>query len=95
MRPLVGLSTRPTRVAFHAIDTGSFGFAAPSLMAVQPYRCRDAKSDRFQNKLKGRKEGRTTTVHANIIPWGHKTADFVALGFQDSDEDEDEEDHEE
>ena len=33
--------------------------------------------------------------HAKIIPWGHKTADFVALGFQDSDEDEDEEDHEE
>ena len=26
---------------------------------------------------------------------GHKTADFVALGFQDSDDDEDEEDHEE
>ena len=40
------------------------------------------------------------TVHpvvqyAKIIPWGHKTAGFVALGFQDSDEDEDEEDHEE
>jgi len=33
--------------------------------------------------------------HAKFIPWGHKTADFVALGFQDSDEDEDEEDHEE
>ena len=33
--------------------------------------------------------------HAKIIPWGHKTADFVALGFQDSDEDEDEDDHEE
>jgi hypothetical protein len=33
--------------------------------------------------------------HAKIIPWGHKTADFVALGFQDSDEDDDEEDHEE
>ena len=33
--------------------------------------------------------------HAKIIPWGHKTADFVALGFQDSDEDKDEEDHEE
>ena len=32
--------------------------------------------------------------HAKIIPWGHKTADFVALGFQDSDEDEDEDDHE-
>jgi hypothetical protein len=25
---------------------------------------------------------------------GQKTADFVALGFQDSDEDEDEDDHE-
>jgi len=35
------------------------------------------------------------TVHAKFIPWGHKTADFVALGFQESDEDEDEEDHEE
>ena len=34
--------------------------------------------------------------HAKIIPWGgHKTAGFVALGFQDSDEDEDEDDHEE
>ena len=33
--------------------------------------------------------------HAKIIPWGHKTADFVALGFQDSDEDEDEDDHDE
>ena len=32
--------------------------------------------------------------HAKIIPWGHKTADFVALGFQDNDEDEDEDDHE-
>jgi hypothetical protein len=34
--------------------------------------------------------------HAKIIPWGHKTADFVALGFgnQESDEDEDEDDHE-
>ena len=32
--------------------------------------------------------------HTKIIPWGHKTADFVALGFQDSDEDEDEDDHE-
>ena len=32
--------------------------------------------------------------HAKFIPWGHKTADFVALGFQDSDEDEDEDDHE-
>ena len=32
--------------------------------------------------------------HAKLIPWGHKTADFVALGFQDSDEDEDEDDHE-
>ena len=32
--------------------------------------------------------------HAKIIPWGHKTADFVALGFQDSDEEEDEDDHE-
>ena len=36
--------------------------------------------------------------HAKIIPWGHKTADFVALlgfGNQESDEDEDEDDHEE
>ena len=34
--------------------------------------------------------------HAKIIPWGHKTVDFVALGFgnQESDEDEDEDDHE-
>ena len=34
------------------------------------------------------------SLHAKIIPLGHKTADFVALGFQDSDEDEDEDDHE-
>ena len=48
--------------------------------------------------------GRTTNLnpmatalqysYANLIPWGHKTADFVALGFQDNDEDEDEDDHE-
>jgi hypothetical protein len=37
-----------------------------------------------------------TCYHAKSIPWGHKTADFVALGFgnQESDEDEDEDDHE-
>jgi hypothetical protein len=35
--------------------------------------------------------------HAKFIPWDHKKADFVALGFgfQESDEDEDEDDHEE
>ena len=34
-------------------------------------------------------------MFCTIIPWGHKTADFVALGFgnQESDEDEDEDDH--
>ena len=35
--------------------------------------------------------------HAKIIPWGHKTAGIVALGFgiQESEEDEDEDGHEE
>jgi hypothetical protein len=35
------------------------------------------------------------TVNAKNIPWCHKTPDYVALEFEDSDEDEDEEDHEE
>jgi hypothetical protein len=33
--------------------------------------------------------------HAKIYPGATKTADFVASGFQGSDEDEDEDDHEE